>query len=325
MAKLTLANLKDLIKNYLVAGKVMIDEATYTLSRETFTLLTTKIGKQIMLDSTFSNIMPELEAEELPYGTTIEDYFINLVVAKAYDSDGATALAPQRLDVEDPFYNELLGRKTLPVTVDDTEYQKAMLGEGEFSSYVAKIMSQWHNSYTLHTNQLKRQLLGRAYGHIAAGGNAATQVITKLKPTDTASGEAWTKEVKEIYTEMTDWENTKYNVAGVVAQSPKDAVYLYVKGSDILPVIDVDVLAGTFNVSKAEVPVKIVQVKDFGDGVPVEVYAMLVDTRGLKIHPHHITTTHQYNGEGEFTNYFMHFSHTAYVSPFVNMVVFKNN
>ena len=56
-----------------------------------------------MHDSQFSDRLSELEGEELPYGTSIEEYFINLAPAKDHDPDGATDLAPERPDFEDNF------------------------------------------------------------------------------------------------------------------------------------------------------------------------------------------------------------------------------
>lgn len=320
MPVLTLNNIQALVAAYVADAKITVDKANYAVTRESISELAIKIGKQLMLDSEFRTILPELEGETLNYGTTMEEYFVQLQLAVDYDPDGTTALAPKRPVFKDPFYHELLGRKTIPVTVDDTEFQKAMLSDNDHIKLVAKLVKILWDSYELHKNQVKRQLLGRLGEKVIASG-LATQKIPMAKPTDNATGEAFTKEVKELYTELTVFENDKYNMANVIAISPE--VNLYVAGSDVLPVIDVDVLAGAFNKDKAQVPVPIRQVKDFGvHGIDAGIWAMLIDPRGAKIHPHQITSTSEHNAEGEFTTYYIHFSITAFISPFTNAVVF---
>lgn len=317
MAKLTLAGITSLATSYVVDGKILIDQATYTIDKNSITDLVIKIGKQLMMDSDFKDHLAELDGEELPFGTTIEEYFVSLKLPDDYDPDGATNQAPKRVDLEKPFYSKELARKTIAVTIDDSKYESAMLGDAETSSLVAYITKRLFDSYTVYVYAVKRQLLAVALNNLETA-----QVIELAKPTDTLTGEAWAKRVKQIHTEMTNFQTEKYTKKKVVATSP--SVVMYLKGANILPVIDIDVLAGAFNPARAEVPVQLKELQDFGAPTDDKIYAFLIDPRGIRLHPHRITATNNYNAEGEFTNYYLHSTHVGYISAFTNMVALKD-
>lgn len=318
MAKLTLTALATLIKGYVQAGLIEIPKGDYVANREVVSQLIVKIGKQLMLDSDFSDRLPELDAETLPFGTTIEEYFVNLTMPENHDMDGTDNMKPVRLVFEDPYYSKELGKKTFGVTIDDDQLKRAMLGESEFAGVMAVQMKRLWDSYTVYKFGLKRQLIGVAIENLTVG---SAQIVTTPKPVDTATGEAFTKLVKEYNTLLTEYETEDYNKGGVVAISPD--VFLYVKGPKIIPTLDVDVLAGAFQVEKAQIPVKLKSLKDFGEltNFP-KAYAVLVDTRGIALHPTSLSSTSDRNGKGEFTNYWLHANFTAFVSHFTNIVVF---
>jgi len=128
MAKLTLTNLASLVNTTIDADKQLIDASDYTFDTETYSGLIVKIGKQVMEDSTFTDRLPELDGENLPFGTDIEEYFINLALPIAHDPTGANALAPQDPVFEDAAYSKSLGRKMFKEILRDNMYEKALFG-----------------------------------------------------------------------------------------------------------------------------------------------------------------------------------------------------
>lgn len=72
-----------------------------------------------------------------------------------------------------------------------------------------------------------------------------------------------------------------------------------------------------------QIPVDVKVVEDFGtiEGVNKDAWAILIDPRGVGVHHHNTTATNQYNGEGEFTNYFLHYTPIGYLSHFTNIHV----
>ena len=55
-------------------------------------------------------------------------------------------------------------------------------------------------------------------------------------------------------------------------------------------------------------------VKDFGDSAPADVYAVLIDGRGMRLHNTYRATRENMNGDGDFLNIFLHTEDTAWVS-----------
>lgn len=321
MAKLTISALAALVAAQVDADKIGVDLPN-TPDINTFTKMVEKIGKQLMLDSDFSDRFPELDGEELPFGTTIEEYFVNMVLPVAFDPDGTSALAPKRLSLEDAAYSFALDRKTIPATIDDAKYESSMLGLSQFSSLVAQITKQFHDSKLVYKQKLKQQLIGRFIEKIPAN-SASTTMITDLAiPTDTASGEAFVKQVKKQVTELSLFDTETNNLGGVVARSPE--LVLYIKSSAILPVLDVDVLAGAFNSNKVEIPVTVKQVENFGElDANENTWAILMDPRGVRLHGHRDDYTSEYNAVGQFTTLYNHYTPIGFISKFTNVHIWR--
>ena len=317
MAKLTIPTLKALVVAQIDAD-LQAQDAPFDPSAENITGLLIKIGKQITQDSTFVDRLPELEGDELAFGTTIEEYFTDLVLPVNYDPDGATNMAPKRLTFEDVVYSYELPRKTIPVTVDDNKMEKALLGQGEFSTLVAQITKRLNDSLQVYKYFIKKQLLGNFISKVPATANPKITVIAK--PTDTTTGEAWIKAVKKQVTRLGTFLTEDANLKNVLATSPTLELYVL---PEILEVIDVDVLAGAFNSSKVEIPVSIKQLEDFGTLTANEnTYALLIDPRGVKLHGHRFSATSDRNGQGEFTTYYNHYTPIGYISKYTNIHLF---
>jgi len=192
-----------------------------------------------------------------------------------------------------------------------------MLGQSEYSQLISYIAKRQYDSEALYRYALKRQLLGRFIEKLSG----SPKVETMVKPTDTASAEAWIKDVKEEITKMREFVTEDYNIYGVPARSPQ--LTLYIAGADTIPTLDVDALAGAFNEGRVQVPVEIKQLEDFGTlTTNKNAWAFLVDTRGVGLHPHNINVTESRNAQGEFRNFYLHSSYTAFISKATNAKVY---
>lgn len=321
MSVLNLSNIKALALDVIDAEKIGIGQEDYLegIDKNDFTNLVIKIGKQIMNDSTFTDRLPELDFEELTYGTTIEEYFMDLVLPDPHDPSGATTLAPRDVNFKDPYYSKELERKTTSVTIRDNAWNNGMLGREELAGLAARVLKRLYDSQEVYKYSLKKQMLGEF-----ASRATKPALYTELAvPNDAASGENWIKQVKEKVLELGTFITEDNNLAEVLATSP--SLTMYVKGSKLTPSIDVDTLAGAFNEGRVQIPVDIKVVEDFGTitGANADAWAILIDPRGVGVHHHSTTATHQYNGEGEFTNYFLHYTPIGYLSHYTNIHVWR--
>lgn len=145
-------------------------------------------------------------------------------------------------------------------------------------------------------------------------------VTTIDKPIDTATGEAFVKQVKndvEIASDQNEGHSLSGNSLGAT-----DGLVLIVK-QGLLPTLEVDVQAGAFNGEKVAIPSEIVVVKDFGNA-DASVFAILMDRRGARLFNDYNAVREDANGKGDFINYYKHFEYTAHTSRNTFVKVYKS-
>lgn len=146
---------------------------------------------------------------------------------------------------------------------------------------------------------------GKTLTDVVAGGHAVLLNLRSVlaKPVDEATGEAFIKSVKAVAEEAgfpSEGNSLNGNTLGV----SQSGLRLYIlKG--IMPSIEVDTMAGAFHTDKITFPVDVKVIDDFGNA-DANIYALLVDTRGVKYHTAYRAVRSQENAEGDFMNYFLH-------------------
>ena len=126
-------------------------------------------------------------------------------------------------------------------------------------------------------------------------------------PSDTSSGEAFILDVKKVVEDSkfpSEGNSLNGNTVGVAPAGLK----LYIK-KGIMPDLEVNTLAGAFHREDVAIPVEIKVVDDLGDDSN-DVYAVLVDPRGVKYHSDYIASRSQENAEGDFINFYLHVTPT---------------
>ena len=316
MSKMTITELQKLAKSYVVAAN---QAGAWKSTTDNLYGAVDKIGKMVMLDGEFIDKLPELDGDELPLGKTIEEYFIDLTLPEAYTdaaTEGAKDLQPALPSVEACTYSYTLGREKIKTTVPYDNVERAACNEEDSANMIAKILQRLGNSYEMFKFAAKKQLLGNLGDKAVTAG--LSQVIAV--PTDTATGEAFIKQVKS------DVESASFAATGglnntLIGASP--ALTLYIK-KGVMPSLEVDTLAGAFNESKLAIPANIKVVDDFGTMTNSKVFAILVDPRGVKLHRGYHAIREQSNADGDFINYVDHSEHTGFISKNVFVKAYKS-
>lgn len=317
MAKMTTAQLKSLAQSYVAAAK---QAGAWSSTTNNLYGAVDKIGKMVMLDGLFIDKLPEMDGEELPLGKTIEEYFIDLTLPEAYTNittEGAKDNTPALPSVEDCAYSYTLGREKIKTTVPYDNVERAARSVEDSANMVAKILERLGNSYEMFKFAAKKQLLGNAADKAVAAGEVETVAV----PTDTASGEAFIKQIKS------DVETASFAHEGglngsLIGAAPE--LVLYVK-KGVMPSIEVDTLAGAFNEQRLAIPAKVKVVDDFGTMTNTGVFAILVDPRGVKLHRDYHAIRSSGNADGDFINYVDHSEHTGFISKNVYIKAYKAN
>ena len=315
MAKMTINGLQTLAQTYVAAAK---QAGAWNASTDNMYGAIDKIGKMVMLDGLFIDKLPELDGDELPLGKTIEEYFIDLTLPEAYTNataEGAKDVVPALPSVEQCSYSYTLGREKIKTSVPYDNVERAANTAGDASNMIAKVLERLGNSYEMFKFASKKQLLGNA----ADKAVAAELVQTIAVPTNTATGEAFIKQIKE------DVETASFAHEGglnktLIGAAP--SLMLYVK-KGVMPSLEVDTLAGAFNEGRLAIPAQVKVVDDFGIMTNTGVFAILVDPRGIKLHRDYHAIRQSGNGDGDFINYVDHSEHTGFISKNVFIKAYK--
>ena len=318
MAKMTISGLQSAMASYVAAAKLA---GSWSATTNNFVGLLDKIGKQVTIDGTFYDKLPELDGDELPLGKTIEEYFIDLTLPAAYtnaSTDGAYDLTPALPTVEDVAYCYSLGRQKIKTTLAYDNFERAMNSAEEAANVGAKVLERLQNSYDLTKFAMKKQLLGRAIDKAVT----ASAVQTLAVPVDTSTGEAAIKQIKKDV-EAAQFAHMGDCLAGancLIGASPE--LVLYIK-KGVMPSLEVDTLAGAFNREDLAVPCRVKVVDDFGSITNSTAWAVLVDPRGIRLHNGYNATRSAPNAEGDFINFVRHFEETGFISKYSYIKVYK--
>ena len=311
MAKMTISELEQFTKTYVAAAK---QAGTWTASTDNLLKLQDKIGKQITLDGTFQDKLPEMSGEELPLGKTIEEYFIDLTLPTAFDATGADNDKPAYPSVEDVAYCYTLGRKKIKTTVPYDNVERAAISADDAASMTGKIMERLQNSESLYEYNLKKQLLGNMVDKAAA--NATVVAL----PNTTENAEKAIIAIKSAVEDASfAHEGDSLTAGALIGASPE--LVLYVK-KGFMPQVEVNAFAGAFNKADLAIPASIKVVDDI-PSTDTKVWGVLVDPRGIKLHPGYKAMRSHENADGDFINYVLHTEFTGFISKYTFVRVFK--
>jgi len=315
---MTISALQSAMQSYVAAAK---QAGAWSASNANFVGLLDKIGKQVTIDGSFNDKLPELDGDELPLGKTIEEWFIDLTLPTAYSdiaTEGAKDEQPALPSVEDVAYCYTLGRQKVKTTLPYDNFERGMISAEGAANMAAKILERLQNSYDLTKFAIKKQLLGNAIDKAVTAGAVQTLAV----PVDTATGEGAVKQLKSDI-EAAQFAHMGDCLAGancLIGASPE--LVLYVK-KGVMPSLEVDTFAGAFNREDLAVPARIKVVDDFGTPTNSSVWAILVDPRGIKLHNGYNAIRSRENADGDFINYVRHFEFTGFISKYAYIKVYK--
>lgn len=308
-----MSELQEFTKTYVAAAK---QAGTWTASTDNLLKLQDKIGKQITLDGTFQDKLPELSGDELPLGKTIEEWFVDLTLPSAFDANGADNDKPAYPSVEDVAYSYTLGRKKIKTTVPYDNVERAALTADDAASMTGKIMERLQNSESLYEYNLKKQLLANMADKAVAAN--ATEVVALPDTTENAE-KAIIAIKKAVEDASFAHEGDSLTAGALIGASPE--LVLYVK-KGFMPQVEVNAFAGAFNKADLAIPASIKVVDDI-PSTDTKVWGILVDPRGIKLHPGYKAMRSHENADGDFINYVLHSEFTGFISKYTFVRVFK--
>lgn len=319
-------------------GEIMM---TYQPMQNAFlSALVNRIGRVIITSRLYENPWAGFKKGLMEYGETIEEIFVALAKPYQYDPVVAeTDVFKRRIPDVKAAFHSMNYQKFYPTTVSNDQLRQAFLSWQGITDLISRIIEQVYTGANYDEFLVMKYLIAQ----VALEGGIYPMTI----PAVTADN------AREVTTTMVtmardlSFMSNKYNYAGVTTYT--DPRYLYmILTNKLSAIFDVEVLALSFNMNKAELLGRQVFVDGFGDfdedrlalifaddpytnytpftdeqkTTLASIQGLMVDEAWFMIFDNYYNMTEIYNPEGLYWNYFYHVWKTFSVSPFSNAILF---
>jgi uncharacterized protein YjdB len=298
-----------------------------------FVGLLKKVVFTAVYNKTFNNPLVGLEGERMPLGQFIEDVYVNPAHARGFNvNDFAGLLQKYEAEVATQ-YLTVNSDLQYCVTLTREKIRNAFTSwdqlEGLISGY---INSLYNGAYITRYNQTKG-LVTAAF----TGNNVNYEVIDN--PTDEQSAKAMIQKLRSAFSKM-QIPSTRYNAWQKVKgdkfalktwSDPEDIVVLI--SADVEALVDVEVLAAAFNMSKTDFLGRVIVVDDFSqydedgtlavDGSAIK--CAIMDRAWFKIKTQDFAMDEFYNANNRTWQYYLNDVRMCNYSLFANAIVFATS
>lgn len=269
-----------------------------------------KIAEQVIRMVEAQNPLSVFDKMPINNGDTIEQAVIKHVEAEAYDKTGANALTRSTKKKMVVRYFNNWERRKYQQTVDVSELRKVLQGSESAESVASKLVSVLSESRIDDKFQNYKALLKWAAtnGSLTSSSTIFKNVGDVSKLSDgTLDYKSILKKIKDTVKGM-QFVNSDFNTVGLRRRTKAEDIII-IAPYTIINALDVDELAGVFNLSKAEIKVKLIEIDSADTNIYiVDRYAVLGYTRLYEM-------MNQPNADGLFYNYFLHAEDLFAVSP----------
>lgn len=311
LASATSQEFKDRIGSVTQANIEAIGEIVSdypTVKNEFVQVLTNQVSKQLFFNKVWENPYKMFNRGQLPYGKSIESIFVDIVKGKDRTRQTvATNLASDLLTRQTPnvkveYYTENFQHQ-YPTTISDEELKGAFRNANGLSEMTARILQApltgaefdqflmiKHALANLKTAEVK---IGKTTYNGLTAQQKANVITTTVK--------AYVKKLKFL--------SNNYNAQGVMTFSRPSDLYLFVP-ADISAFLDVEQLANAFNISKVELPTRVLDIDNFqkasDDGYVEDTDALfyLIDKDAIQLYETLNESESFRNPQAKYTNIF---------------------
>ena len=298
-----------------------------------FVGLLKKVVATAVYNKTFNNPLVGLEGERMPLGQFIEDVYVNPAKARGFNVNDFAGLLQKYESELAVQYLSVNSDLQYCVTLTREKIRNAFTSWDQLEGLISGMINSLYNgAYITRYNQTKG-LVTAAF----TGNNV--QYVKITNPTDEQTAKSLIRQLRAAFSKM-QIPSTKYNAWEKVKgdrmslktwTDPEDVVVLI--SADIEALVDVEVLAAAFNMSKADFLGRVIVVDDFNqyndDGtVAVDgsaIKAMIADKAWFKIKTQDFAMDEFYNANNRTWQYYLNDVRMCNYSLFANAVVFATD
>lgn len=296
-----------------------------------FVGLLKKVVYTAVYNKTFNNPLAQLEGDRIPLGQFVEDVMINPAKARGFNvNDFAGILQKYEAEVATQ-YLSVNSDLQYCVTLTRDKIRNAFTSWDNLESLISGYINSLYNgAYVTRYNQAK----GLPLAAFEAGA-VKYEVITN--PTDEQTAKNLVRKMRADYskfqipsTKFNAWQDVKGEGAFALKtwSDPQDIIVMI--SADVEALLDVEVLASAFNMSKADFLGRVIVVDDFSqyadDGsVAVDgsmIKAMICDRSWFKIKTQDFAMDSWFNANNRTWQYYLNDVRMVNYSLFANAKVY---
>lgn len=274
-----------------------------------------RIGLTVMAQNApFENPLAIFKKENLYWGSTVQEIAVKWIKAHGYKDDAETLLKMHRPEAAVWFY-EMNRRDQYPISWTDDELRQAFMDDYGLNRFVAQIMETTRNSDNYNEMNIMLALIRHYEQNLGF-----YKVHLDAVPSDATTAKALLKALRSTAGRM-QFPSTQYNalnVTDIPAYANPQQMVLLIE-PEYLASLDVDALSAVFQLDKADVPYRIIQVPSLG--IPGAV-ALLVSTDWYQVRDTMYGTTQFYNPQTLSNTLYLNHWGIYGVSPFTPCALF---
>lgn len=229
------------------------------VKNEFLNVLVNKICGQIFMNKVYTNPLSFFEKEPVPYGSTLESVFTDLITAKNFNENFGTNDVSSLIGVEKPptkteYYSKNFEKK-YKISVSDQQLRTAFLNPNGLQNLINQVLTVPTNSRNFDDFQLMKGLLA----------NASTKEVTLATTYATASDDAKAKMLTKQTRAIVDrfgMMSKIFNIQGIYTFTNSQNIVI-ITTPEVSANLDVELLATAFNMEKAEMGRRIVKIDSF--------------------------------------------------------------
>lgn len=306
----------------------------------TFTdALFNRIGRVIITSRLYSNPWSVLKDGILDLGEIVEEIFIDLVSAQEFDPETAeTELFKREIPNIKSAFHVLNFQKFYKTTTSRAEWQTAFLSLASLEDIIERVIGRLVTSANYDEFLVMKYLLAKRLT------NGQMHLVSIPDSTSEANLKSATSLIRATSNKY-EFMNSKFTLAKVTTHTPKADQYIFIN-AEYEALLDVEVLAAAFNMSKAEFFGRRIPFDGFKDmdldrlnsllatepnyteltqddlDALEKVPVFLVDREFFKIFDNLLVSDSVYNPQSMSMNHILHKWTTFSTSPFANASAF---
>ena len=229
------------------------------VKNEFLNVLVNKICGQIFMNKVYTNPLSFFEMEPVPYGSTLESVFTDLIQSKNFNENFGTNDVSSLIGVEKPptkteYYSKNFEKK-YKISVSDQQLRTAFLNPNGLQNLINQVLTVPTNSRNFDDFQLMKGLLA----------NASTKEVSLATTYKTANDDVKAKMLTKQTRAIVDrfgMMSKIFNIQGIYTFTNSQNIVI-ITTPEVSANLDVELLATAFNMEKAEMGRRIVKIDSF--------------------------------------------------------------